>query len=190
MLIFMTLLRNLIIIGKIVHMKRGKDIKLLKDGNGLQNPEFFLRQLVDTGQEFPREMNGIVLEIIAETEITQHFKEGVMTRGITDILKIIMLAARAHAALRSGGALVIALLMTKKEVLELHHASVRKEQRRIVARHQRTGGNDGVTLAFVIVEELLADFAAFHGGWTGIQESAILNRSFREWREKSIPHGY
>ena len=108
-------------------------------------------------------MNGIVLEIIAEAEITQHFKEGVMTRGITDVLKIIMLAARAHAALRSGGALVISLLMTKKEVLELHHASVRKEQRRIIARHQRTGGNDGVTLAFVIVEELLADFAAFHG---------------------------
>ena len=64
-----------------------------------------------------------------------------------------MLAARAHRFLRCGGALVIALLMTEKEVLELHHAGVGKEQRRIVARHQRTGGDDGVTLAFVIVEE-------------------------------------
>ena len=152
------------------------------------DPEFFLRQFVNTGQQFPREVDGVLLEVIAETEIAEHFEEGVVARRVTDVFEIVVLAAGAHAALRSGGAFVVALLVAEEEVLELHHAGVGEEQRWIIARHQRTGGDDGVALALEIVEELLADLAAFHGSNTGIQESAILNRSFREWRGKSILH--
>ena len=37
-------------------------------------------------QELPRIANRIVLEVIAEAEVTQHFEEGVVTRGITYVL--------------------------------------------------------------------------------------------------------
>jgi hypothetical protein len=53
--------------------------------------------------------------------------------------------------------------MAGEHVLELHHAGVGEQQRRVVARHQRAGRHDGVTLGSEEVEEALADGAAFHG---------------------------
>src|SRR3546814_10324600 len=52
---------------------------------------------------------------------------------------VVVLATRAHAFLRGGGTAVGALLVAGEDVLELHHARVGEQQRRIVARHQRRG---------------------------------------------------
>ena len=38
-------------------------------------------------------------EIVAEGEIAEHFEEGVMARGVADIVQIVVLAAGAHALL-------------------------------------------------------------------------------------------
>ena len=48
-----------------------------------------------------------------------------------------MLTARAHAALRTGRADVVTLVLPEEHVLELHHAGVREQQRWIVAGHER-----------------------------------------------------
>ena len=68
-----------------------------------------------------------MLEVVTEAEIAEHFKEGVMPRGIAYIFEIVMLSTCAYAALRGRCALVSALLFTKKDVLELHHTAIGEE---------------------------------------------------------------
>ena len=69
-------------------------------------------------------MDRLALEIISEGEIPQHLEEGVVARGVADVLEIVVLAPGAHAALSGSGAQVVALFPAEKEVLELHHAGV------------------------------------------------------------------
>src|ERR1700751_5888075 len=92
-------------------------------------------------------MNGLALKVVAEGEVPEHLEERVMARGVADILEIVVLAAGAQAALASGGPQIVALLLAEKHVLELHHAGVREEQRRVVPRHERARGHDHVALA-------------------------------------------
>ena len=79
----------------------------------------------------------LALEVVAEGEVAEHLEEGVVARGVADVLEVVVLAARAHAALRAGRAHVGALLLAEEHVLELHHAGVGEQQRRIVAGHER-----------------------------------------------------
>ena len=46
-------------------------------------------------------MDRLALEVVAEAEIAQHLEERVMARRVADVLEIVVLAARAHAALRA-----------------------------------------------------------------------------------------
>ena len=103
------------------------------DGRG----QLVLRQTEILGDQVPGEFDRAILEIIAERKIAEHLKEGVMTRGVADIVEIVMLAAGAHAFLRGHGALIGALFEAGEDVLELHHAGIGEHQRRVVARHER-----------------------------------------------------
>jgi hypothetical protein len=134
-----------------------------------RDPELVRRQLVDIDQQFPGVLDGVALEIIAEAEVAQHLEEGVVARGVADVFQVVVLAAGAHAFLRGGGAVVAALVEAEKDILELVHPGVGEQQRGVVVRHQRAGGHDLVAFRGEEVEELLADFGAFHGGarpWT------------------------
>ena len=116
------------------------------------------------GQQFPRVGDRVFLEVVAETEIPQHFEEGVVAGGVADIVQVVVLAAGAHAFLRRGGADVGPPLLAGEDVLELHHARVGEHQRRVVARHQRRAFDDLVAVAGEVVEEGGADVvAAGHG---------------------------
>ncbi len=64
------------------------------------------RQAEFLGDQVPGELNRPFLEIIAEREIAEHLEEGVVARGVADIVEVVMLAAGAHAFLRGGGARV------------------------------------------------------------------------------------
>ncbi len=91
-----------------------------------------------------------------------------MARGIADIFEIVVLAAGAHAFLRGGGAQVTPLLCTGKDVLELHHAGIGEEQRRIVARDERAGGNDFVAVTREIIQKCGSNVVgALHDGNVG-----------------------
>ena len=89
------------------------------------------------GKELPGEVDRVLLKIVAEREVPEHFEEGMVTRGVAHIVKVVVLAAGADALLRGRGALVGALVEPKVHVLELVHAGIGKEKRRVVA------GNDG-----------------------------------------------
>src|SRR3954468_2471427 len=85
-----------------------------------------------------------------------------MPRGVADVLEIVVLAARAQAALRGGRALIGTRLLPEEHVLELNHARVDEQERRIVRRHERARGHDAVALGTEILEEARADLAGFH----------------------------
>jgi len=68
------------------------------------------------------------------------------------LLQVVVLAADAQALLSRHRAPVRADLLASKDVLELHHAGVREEERRIVAGDERTALDHGVP-AFAKVGE-------------------------------------
>ena len=83
--------------------------------DGDQQP--VLRQPEVLGDQVPGQLDGVVLEIVAEGEIAEHLEEGVVAGGVADIFEVVVLAAGAHAFLRGGGALIGALLRPVKTFL-------------------------------------------------------------------------
>ena len=128
------------------------------------------RQLPHPGQQLPGPGNGVLLEIVAERPVAQHLEKGVVAGGVADRIEIVVLAAGAQAALDVGRAHVAALLRAQEHVLELDHARVGEQQGRVVARHQRGRGHDGVTLALEEFEEVAADA----GGGVGVSGGGHL----------------
>ncbi len=127
-------------------------------------PQLVRRQLVDLRQQLPRIVDRIALEVVAEAEVAQHLEERVMARRVADVLQVVVLAAGAHAALRRRRALVAALVDAQEHVLELDHAGIDEQQRRIVARHERRTRHERVALGDEVIEELAADVGDLHGG--------------------------
>ena len=138
-------------------------------------------QAVVLGDQVPGELDGIGLEVIAEREIAQHFEEGVVAAGVADVFQIVVLAARAHAFLRGGGARVVALLEAQEDVLELVHAGVGEQQGGIVRGDQRRTAHDAVAAGGEEVEKALSDFVTCHGDsfWNGLKSNC------RSWRLKT-----
>ena len=73
-------------------------------------------------QQVPRQLDRVVLEVVAEREVAEHLEERVMAQRGPDVVEVVVLAADAHALLRAGGARVVALLAAEEHVLELVHA--------------------------------------------------------------------
>src|SRR5262249_16618153 len=126
--------------------------------------------------EVPGELDGEILEIVAEREVAEHLEKRVMTRGITDVLQVVVLAAGAHAFLRGDRALVVALLDAGEDILELHHAGVGEEQGRFVGRHERARRYDLMAVLREVVEKRrtnvvgsLHELVLSRGRW-GVQE--------------------
>ncbi|EXI70615.1 MAG: hypothetical protein AW07_03945 [Candidatus Accumulibacter sp. SK-11] len=126
------------------------------------DPEALGGQLVDVDQQFPGVADRVALEVVAEGEVAEHLEEGVVARRVADVLEVVVLAAGADAFLRGRRAQVGAPVEAEEDILELVHAGVGEQQRRIVVRHERTRGNDLVALGFEEPEKLLADFSTFH----------------------------
>ncbi|EAQ03290.1 hypothetical protein OB2597_01682 [Pseudooceanicola batsensis HTCC2597] len=130
----------------------------------LGNAEFLRHQ-------FPGKGDGLGLEIVAEAEISQHFKEGMVPGGIAHIVEVVVLAAGADAFLGGGGARIVAGLDPGEKVLELHHAGVREHQGGVVAGDERARRDDLVSLPLEIVQKGRTDVVqALHVGHLGRRE--------------------
>ena len=120
------------------------------------------------GDELPGPGDRLLLEVVTEGEVPQHLEEGVMARREPDVLEVVVLPSGADAFLRRDGALVVAGLAPGKDVLELVHAGVREQQRRIVLWNERGALHSPVPPLLEEAEEGLADFCRFprrrHGG--------------------------
>ena len=119
--------------------------------------QLVLRQAELFRDEIPGELDRAILEVIAEREIAEHLEEGVMPRGVADIVEVVVLAAGAHAFLRRHGARVRAFFQPGEDVLELHHPGIGEHQGRVVARHQRRRRHDLVAVVGKEVQKCRPD---------------------------------
>jgi len=102
----------------------------------------------------------LLLEIVAEGKISQHFEEGMMAVGEADVFEVVVLAPGADAFLASGSAAVIALLEAEKHVLELIHSGVGEEQRRIIGGDKRARADNAMAALLEESQKGFADFVA------------------------------
>ena len=84
------------------------------------------------GQELPRPMDRLALEIIAEAEVAQHLEEGVVIGRASDVVDV----AGAQAFLAGRGPRELQLAAAEEVVLELVHARRSEEHRGVPAGHQ------------------------------------------------------
>src|SRR5215510_12684190 len=61
-----------------------------------RDKQFVLGQRVFFSDQIPGEFDRSLLEVVSEREIAEHLEESVMSRGVPDIVEIIVFAAGAH----------------------------------------------------------------------------------------------
>ena len=127
-----------------------------------RDPEALGRQAVAAvvdarGQQFPRELDGVFLEVVAEGEVAAHLEEGAVARGLADFFDV----AGADALLDAGGPLEGGFLTCGQVRDERDHAGHREQQGR-VAGDQGGGGNRRVALADKKVDPALGDLLRLH----------------------------
>ena len=151
----------------------GRDfVVALEDGE----PEAARVEAVLVDEQVPGEADGVLLEVVAEGEVAEHLEEGVMARGLADLVEVVVLAARAQALLRRDGARVVALLRAEEHVLELVHPGVGEQQRRVVGGQQRARSDAAVAVSLEITQELLADFVSSHHKTSAFSYSAFSHQ--------------
>src|SRR5439155_1646598 len=127
------------------------------------------------GDELPGPGDRLLLEVVAEGEVPQHLEEGVMARREADVLEVVVLPSGADALLRRDGALVVAGLTPGKDVLELVHAGIREQQRRIVLWNERGALHSSVSPLLEEAEEGVVESAphvlaqVVRGGLDGVE---------------------
>ena len=151
------------------------------------------RQCEFLGHQVPGQLDRDVLEVVAEGKVPQHLEEGVMPRGVADVVQVVMLAAGAHALLRRRRPAVGPRLLAGEDVLELHHAGIGEHQGRVVARYQRRRGHRLMAVARKVIEKGLADIVgAGHGIYLGSRDLPDKLEAFQTRRsgtERSAPGG-
>ncbi|MCY1505940.1 hypothetical protein D9M68_401700 [compost metagenome] len=155
---------------EVVARRNADDAVVGEAGDLLPEIEGFVVGVVDRDQQalgveavfpsdqVPGKLDGVLLEVIAKGEVAEHFEEGVVARGVADIVEVVVLAAGAHAFLRGHGRRIGTLFQAGEDVLELHHAGIGEHQCRVVARHQRARRHDLMTVPAEIVEKGRPDF--------------------------------
>ena len=94
-----------------------------------------LGQAVHAGEQFPRPLDRLLLEVVAEAPVAQHLEERVVIHVAAHILEVVVLAAGADALLRVHGPRVRTRSATQENILELVHACVGEQQGGVVQRH-------------------------------------------------------
>jgi hypothetical protein len=85
-----------------------------------------------------------------------------MPGRVPDVLEVVVLAARAHAALRRRGAFVRTLVEPGEHVLELDHPRIDEKERRVVGGHERARRHVRMAVGDEILDEPAADVGDLH----------------------------
>ena len=125
------------------------------------------------GKELPRPRNSLVLEIIAEREVSKHLEISTVSGGLANIFNI----AGTHTLLAGANTLAGRLLLTGKEGLHGSHTGIDQQQRCIVLRNQRKSGQTQMIFALKICQKAFTQFIQskfFHIEHLSIFVSVIL----------------
>src|SRR5690606_3470059 len=134
------------------------DVESLVVFNINRNPKPVLLQLQAFGDELPGPGDGFSLEIVAEREVAQHFKERVVPVGLAHVVDV----SRAQAPLARGHPPVLRRLKAQKVRFEGDHAGAGQKERGILRRHQRRAGQNPVTLFSEKIEKSLPQLVGAH----------------------------
>ena len=105
-------------------------------------------------EELPAPCYCLVLKIIAEGEVAEHFKIGAVARGMADIFDI----TGAYALLAGADTLARRYLLALEPRLHRGHAGVYEQYGFIVLRNQREAGQAQMTLALKKAQEHFSQF--------------------------------
>ena len=111
------------------------------------------------GEELPRPVDGLALEVVAEAEVAQHLEEGVVIGGAADVVDV----AGAEALLAGGGAGEFQLAAAEEVVLELVHARRGEQHRGVPAGDQHVAGPPDAALRLEEGQIFFPQFIRFHG---------------------------
>ena len=115
-------------------------------------------EVLRTGEELPRPVDRFVLEVVAEAEVSEHFKESVVVRGAPHVVDV----AGAEALLARRRAGEIELDAAQEVVLELVHSSGGEEDRRVPFRDQNVARTADTAFRFEERKVHFTKFVGFH----------------------------
>mmetsp|Transcript_18016 Transcript_18016/g.57622 ORF Transcript_18016/g.57622 Transcript_18016/m.57622 type:complete len:812 (+) Transcript_18016:860-3295(+) len=129
---------------------RRQPIRLVAAKVGRIQPLLF--QTIHVGQQVPRPRDRLALEVVPERPVAQHLEERVVVHVLAHVVQVVVLAASADALLRVARATkpsqrTARVHLAQEDGLELVHASVREQQRRVLQRHHRRGSHERVLAA-------------------------------------------
>lgn len=129
-------------------------------------------QTIHLGEEFPGEVDSVLLEVVTEGPVTEHLEEGVVVHVLTHIVQIVVLTTGANALLgvasslqlseRTGGVHLQITPVDKNYLSEenrlvLVHSSVREEKGGVVQGDNRRGLHKGVLMLLKILNKSTTD---------------------------------
>ena len=117
------------------------------------HPQALRRDLQNLCEILPRPSNSLMLEVVAEGEVTQHLKVSAVTCGLADILNI----GCANALLAGCNAVARRLLDTLEVLLERRHSCIDKQNGVIPLRNQRKAVQAKMSLALKETEVAFAE---------------------------------
>ena len=115
-------------------------------------------QIFRAGKEFPAPGNHLLLEIIAQRPVAQHFKEG----EVAEVAHIVDVAG-AHALLHVRQAFARGMLGSHQIGHQRMHARGREQHRGVVFRNYRRAGNHGMSMVLEKLQEHRAQFGGMIG---------------------------
>ena len=144
-----------------------RDRVLVEPENGIAlvhgRPEALRLELQHGGDPLPREVDGLVLVVVAERKVAHHLEERAVPVRAADLIQVVVLPARAEARLDADDARARRLLGAQEVRLELLHACGDEERGLIVrGRDQRVRGHAQMTALFVELLERLAQLVRRH----------------------------
>src|SRR5260370_17788790 len=102
-----------------------------------------------------------------------------MALGEADIFEVVVFATSAHAFLRRGGLVVLALFESEEDILELVHPGIGEEQGGVAMRHERGAAHAAMAFAFKEAQEGFAYFVAAPEFWLCLRTAHFVLSSFR-----------
>ena len=106
--------------------------------------EEFFRDFEALGKEFPCPRNRLILEVVAEGEVAEHFEVGTVTRGVAYAFQV----RGTDALLAGGNALARRFNFAGEELLHRSHTGVDEKKGFVVLGNERERRESEMTLGF------------------------------------------
>ncbi len=107
-----------------------------------RDPQAVAVEAPPLGHQLPAPRDRELLEVVAEAEVAHHLEEHEMALGASDVVEVVVLAARADALLRADGTAVRSRLVADEVRLERNHPGDREQHGGVVRDEARRRHDD------------------------------------------------